>query len=76
MRYTGRSGKGTSAAPMEHDALETLLVKFDNGALGKTSSDIDVTMPYNFTCEIFGDNDTCKNNRVWSLKFPGQNDWA
>lgn len=76
MRYTGRSGKGTTAPPMEYDGLEVILTKFDNGALGKTSSNYDVIMPYNFTWEIFGDKGTCKNNRVWSLKFPGQNDWV
>jgi len=76
IRYTGRSGKGTTAPPMEYDGLEILLMKFDNGALGKTSSNYDVVMPYNFTWEIFGDKGTCKNNRVWSLKFPGQNDWV
>ena len=74
-RYTGRSGKGTLASPMEYDGLEILLLKYDNGVLGKVSSNCDVIMPYNFTWEIFGDKGTCKNNRVWSLKYPGQNDW-
>jgi predicted dehydrogenase len=75
-RYTGRSGKGTVASPMEYDGLEIMLMKYDNGALGKVSSNYDVIMPYNFTWEIFGDKGTCKNNRIWSLKYPGQNDWV
>lgn len=76
IRYTGRSAKGTTAAPMEYDGLEVMLTKFDNGALGKTACNYDVVMPYNFTWEVFGDKGTCKNNRVWSQSFPGQNDWV
>jgi len=76
IRYTGRSGKGTTASPMEYDGLEVMLAKFDNGALGKVSSNYDVVMPYNFTWEVFGDKGTCKNNRIWSQKFSGQNDWV
>jgi len=76
LRYTGKSGKGTLAAPMEYDGLEVLLMKFQNGAIGKVSSNYDVVMPYNFTWEVFGNKGTCKNNRVWSNELLGQNDWV
>lgn len=74
--YAGGYRKGKESPPMEYDGLEVMLVKFDNGALGKISSNYDVIMPYNFVWSIFGDKGTCKNNRVWSKKFPGQNDWV
>jgi len=76
VRYTGKSGKGAVAAPMEYDGLEVMLVKFQNGAIGKVSSNYDVVMPYNFTWEVFGNKGTCKNNKIWSNELPGQNDWV
>jgi predicted dehydrogenase len=74
--YAGGYRKDKETPPMEYDGLEVILVKFDNGVLGKISSNYDVIMPYNFVWNIFGDKGTCKNNRVWSKKFPGQNDWV
>lgn len=76
LRYTGKSGKDTIAAPMEYDGLEVMLVKFESGAIGKVSSNYDVVMPYNFTWEVFGNKGTCKNNEVWSNVLSGQNDWV
>ncbi len=52
------------------------LVKFQNGALGKVSSNLDCIMPYNFPISIFGDKGTIKDNRIWSHKFCGQSDWT
>ena len=76
LRYTGKTGKGTIESPMEYDGLEVMLTKFDNGALGKVSSNYDVVMPYNFMWEVFGNKGTCKNNRIWSSELTGQNDWT
>ena len=75
IRYTGRSGKGLLVPPLEYDGLEVALVKFENGAVGKVSTNFDAIMPYNFMWELYGDKGTCKNNKVWSKEFPGQNDW-
>jgi len=74
--YAGGYRKGIETPPMEYDGLEVMLVKFDNGAIGKISSNYDVIMPYSFDWSIFGDKGTCKINRVWSKKFPGQNGWV
>jgi len=74
--YAGGYRKGKEMPPLEYDGFEVMLVKFDNGVLGKVSSNYDVIMPYNFVWNVFGDKGTCKNNRVWSKKFPGQNDWV
>jgi len=65
-----------NAPKLEYDGLEVMLIKFDNGLLGKVSTNFDSIMPYTFPIEIFGDKGTIKNNRIWSHKFPGQNDWV
>jgi predicted dehydrogenase len=75
-RYTGRSGRDMLVPPLEYDGFEVMLVKFDNGALGKISTNFDVVMPYDFHWELYGDKGTCKQNRVWSEQFPGQTDWV
>jgi predicted dehydrogenase len=62
--------------PLEYDDLETVLIKFDNGVLGKVSVNFGAIMPYRFPIEIFGDKGTFVDNRVWSHKFPGQSDWV
>jgi predicted dehydrogenase len=66
----------TNALPMEYDGLEVALVRFDNGAVGKVSVNADCIMPYRFPLRIFGDRGSVVDHRVWSHKFPGQNDWV
>lgn len=74
--YSGGYRKGKEKDPMEYDGLEVILGKLDNGAVTKISSNYDVVMPYNFVWSVFGSKGTFKNNRVWSKKYPGQNDWV
>ncbi len=64
------------ASPMEYDGLEVLLVKFDNGVIGKVSVNADCIMPYRFPIRIFGDQGSVMDNRIWSHQFPGQTDWV
>lgn len=64
------------APPMEYDGLEVVLVKFDNGVIGKVSVNADSIMPYRFPIRIFGDRGSVMDNRVWSHQFPGQTDWV
>ncbi|MHB0957109.1 MAG: Gfo/Idh/MocA family protein [Pirellulaceae bacterium] len=64
-----------NAPPMEYDGLEVVLVKFSNGAMGKVSVNADCIMPYRFPIRIFGDRGSVFDNRLWSHKFPGQDDW-
>lgn len=85
--YAGGRRKGTphsfnpfenrfyEAAPMEYDGLEVVLVRFDNGVVGKVSVNFECIQPYTFPVEIFGDRGTVKDNRVWSHQFPEQADW-
>lgn len=72
--YTGAWTTGNP--PMEYEGLEVLLLKFENGAIGKVSTNYDCIMPYTFPIEIFGDEGTVKDNRIWSKKFPGQKGWV
>ena len=62
--------------PLEYEGLEVLLLKFDNGVVGKVSVNFDCIMPYTFPIEIFGDRGTVKDNRIWSHKYPGQKGWV
>ncbi len=64
------------APPMEYDGLEVALVKFDNGTVGKVSTNAECVMPYRFPLRIFGSLGTVMDNRVWSHKYPGQTDWV
>ena len=64
------------APPMEYDGLEVALVKFDNGTVGKVSTNAECIMPYRFPLRIFGSLGTVIDNRVWSHKYPGQTDWV
>jgi predicted dehydrogenase len=61
--------------PVEYDGLEVVLLKFDNGCIGKVSVNNDCIQPYTFPIEVFGDRGTVRDNRVWSHKFPGQKGW-
>lgn len=73
--YTTMTWKA-GAPPLEYDGLEVLLVKFENGILGKVSVNFDAIMPYTFPVEIFGTKGSIKDNRVWSHKLPGQTGWV
>ena len=64
------------APPLEYEGLEVVLLKFDNGVLGKVSVNFDCIMPYTFPIEILGDKGSVKDNRIWSHKFPGQKGWV
>jgi predicted dehydrogenase len=61
----------------EYDANVVAVMKFRNGALGKTSVLFDCQMPYQFNMDLAGTEGTIRDNRVWSKKlFPGQTGWA
>jgi predicted dehydrogenase len=64
-----------NAPPMEYDGLQVVLVKFDNGAVGKVSVNAECVMPYRFPIRVFGALGSVFDNRVWSHKYPGQSDW-
>ena len=61
---------------MEYDGLEVAIVKFDNGVIGKVTTNYDCVNPYQLPIRIFGDRGSVFDNRVWSHKFPGQKKWV
>lgn len=73
--YEFRWEKGVS--PLQYDDLEMAVVKFSNGAIGKTAVHFGSVMPYQFPIQIFGSRGTIKDNRIWSPeKYKGARDWV
>jgi len=61
----------------EYDANVVALLRFQSGAIGKTSALFDCEMPYSFNIDLAGTEGTLRDNRVWSQKlFPGQTGWT
>lgn len=61
----------------EYDANVVAMLKFRNGAIGKTSALFDCEMPYSFNIDLVGTDGTLRDNRIWAKKmFPGQTSWA
>ncbi|MFV1964938.1 MAG: Gfo/Idh/MocA family protein [Pirellulaceae bacterium] len=61
----------------EYDANVVAVLKFRNGAIGKTSVLFDAEMPYSFNIDLVGTEGAIRDNRLWSKKIlPGQTDWA
>lgn len=60
---------------IDYDGFIVAIMKMKSGAVAKVSSNWDCVMPYRFPIEIFGDQGTIKDNRVYSRKFPGQTDF-
>jgi len=61
----------------EYDANVVAILKFESGAIGKTSALFDADMPYSFNIDLAGTEGTLRDNRVWSKKlFPGQTGWS
>jgi predicted dehydrogenase len=65
-----------NVGPLEYEGLELVLVRFDNGVIGKVSVNFDCIMPYMFPVRIFGNLGTILDNRIWSHKFKRQKDWV
>ena len=61
----------------EYDANVVAILKFQSGAIGKTSALFDADMPYSFNIDLAGTEGTLRDNRIWSKKlFPGQTGWT
>ena len=69
----GNNQKGN----FEFPANVVAVLKFDDGAIGKTSALFDAEMPYAFNIDLAGTEGTIRNDRLWSKKLlRGQNDWT
>ncbi len=74
-QYNPMTNTWSETPPMEYDGLEMALVRFDNGVVGKVSTNFECIQPYAFPLRIFGDAGTVRDNRLWSHQHPEQNDW-
>jgi predicted dehydrogenase len=62
--------------PNEYPGTTTAVVKFENGAVGRTTSCFDARMPYVFNIGVYGTEGSIRNDKVFAPKlFPGQNDF-
>lgn len=61
----------------EFDANLVAILKFQSGAIGKTSALFDADMPYQFNIDLIGADGTLRDNRIWAKRlFPGQTGWT
>jgi len=61
----------------EFDANVVAILRFADGAIGKTSALFDAEIPYAFNIDLLGTEGSLRDNRVWSKKLmPGQKGWT
>jgi predicted dehydrogenase len=61
----------------EYDSNVVAVLKFRNGAIGKTSTLFDCEMPYTFNIDLVGTQGALRDNRLWSRNLlPGQTGWS
>jgi UDP-N-acetyl-2-amino-2-deoxyglucuronate dehydrogenase len=59
----------------ESNVVATL--KFQGGAIGKTSTIFDAEIPYQFNIDLLGTEGALRDNRLWSHRLlPGQKGWT
>ena len=60
----------------EYDTNVVGILKFRNGAIGKTSTSLDVKSPYAFNVDLLGDKGSIRDNKIYAKDFfGGQTDW-
>ena len=60
----------------EYDTNLVGILKFKNGALGKSSTSLDVNSPYAFNVDLLGDRGSIRDNKIFAKEFfGGQTDW-
>jgi predicted dehydrogenase len=60
----------------EYDTNLVGILKFRNGAIGKTATSLDVQCPYAFNVDLLGDKGSIRDNRIYAKEFfGGQTDW-
>jgi predicted dehydrogenase len=60
----------------EYDTNLVGILKFRGGAMGKTSTSLDVRCPYAFNVDLLGERGTIRDNRIYASEFfAGQTNW-
>ncbi len=61
----------------EYDTNLVGILKFENGAIGKTCASFDCKNPYLFNIDLLGEKGTIRDNKIWATEyFGGQTDWV
>ena len=56
--------------------MQTAVLSFANGRIGKVSACVEQWMPYQFNLDLLGSEGGLRDNRFYSRKLPGVTDWA
>jgi predicted dehydrogenase len=65
---------GTVDAPFA--PMQSAVVRFANGRIGKVSACVEQWMPYQFNVDLLGTDGGLRDNRFFSRKLVGATDWA
>jgi predicted dehydrogenase len=60
----------------EYEPNSALLVRFEDGAMGKVATSIEYAAPYTFPVVLMGNRGAIRDNRLFTKQWAGQRDWA
>ncbi len=60
----------------EYEPNSVIVVKFEDGTMGKVATSLEYAAPYTFPIVLMGDQGTIRDNRVFTKRWPGQTGWA
>lgn len=60
----------------EYDANSVIILRFENGAIGKVATSIECRQPYLFPVLLQGEKGSIWNDQVSTLEWPGLKGWA
>lgn len=66
--------RGVDNAP--HPTMQSAVVRFANGKIGKISACVEQWMPYQFNVDLLGTDGGLRDNRFFGRKLTGATDWA
>lgn len=62
--------------PIEYPGTISVVLKFKDGKIGRSTTSFDVRMPYRFNIGVYGTEGTIRNDQLFAPKlFPGQDDF-
>lgn len=73
---TAYSSKTWADSDYEFDPNVIAILKLKNGGIGKVSSSLECTTPYQFNVHLLGEKGAIIDNKLFSHKLPGQTDYA
>lgn len=71
------SAQHTTGAPdRPFPTMQSAVVKFANGTIGKVSACVEQWMPYQFNVDLLGTDGGLRDDRFYSRTLPGVTDWV